>query len=74
MGSYVPNTNEERQEMLKVCGYDSFDDMFSVIPDDLKLKEPLNLPEGKIGNPSHYHRNVGKEQDFPTHFPWSRCL
>ena len=47
MGSYVPNTNEERQEMLKVCGYDSFDDMFSVIPDDLKLKEPLNLPEGK---------------------------
>lgn len=47
MGSYVPNTNEERQEMLKTCGYDSFDDMFSVIPDDLRLKEALNLPEGK---------------------------
>lgn len=47
MGSYVPNTNEERQEMLKACGYDSFDDMFSVIPDDLRLKEALNLPEGK---------------------------
>lgn len=47
MGSYVPNTNEERQEMLKACGYASFDDMFSVIPDELKLKEPLNLPEGK---------------------------
>lgn len=27
MGSYVPNTNEERQEMLKACGYESFDDM-----------------------------------------------
>lgn len=47
MGSYVPNTNEERQEMLKACGYESFDDMFSVIPDDLKLKDALNLPEGK---------------------------
>lgn len=47
MGSYVPNTNEERQDMLKACGYDSFDDMFSVIPDDLRLKEALNLPEGK---------------------------
>ncbi len=47
MGSYVPNTNEERQKMLKACGYDSFDDMFSVIPDDLRLKEALNLPEGK---------------------------
>ena len=47
MGSYVPNTNEERQEMLAACGYDSFDDMFSVIPDELKLKEPLDLPEGK---------------------------
>lgn len=47
MGSYVPNTNEERQEMLKACGYDSFDDMFSVIPDDLRLKEALNLPKGK---------------------------
>lgn len=47
MGSYVPNTSEERQEMLKACGYESFDDMFSVIPDDLKLKDALNLPEGK---------------------------
>ena len=47
MGSYVPNTNEERQEMLKACGYESFDDMFSVIPEDMKLKAPLNLPEGK---------------------------
>ncbi len=47
MGSYVPNTDAERKEMLKACGFDSFDDMFHVIPDDLKLKEPLLLPEGK---------------------------
>lgn len=47
MGSYVPNTNDERLEMLHACGYDSFEDMFSVIPDELKLKDALNLPEGK---------------------------
>lgn len=47
MASYVPNTKEERQEMLEACGYSSFEDMFSVIPDELKLKNPLNLPEGK---------------------------
>lgn len=47
MASYVPNTKDERQEMLEFCGYTSFEDMFSIIPDELKLKNPLNLPEGK---------------------------
>lgn len=47
MGSYVPNTNEERLEMLHACGYESFDDMFKIIPDELKLKEALKLPADK---------------------------
>ena len=47
MGSYVPNTLKEREEMLKEAGYTSFEDMFSCIPDEVKLKEPLNLPSGK---------------------------
>ena len=46
MGSYVPNTLKEREEMLKEAGYSSFEDMFSCIPDEVKLKEPLNLPPG----------------------------
>ena len=46
MGSYVPNTLKEREEMLKEAGYTSFEDMFSCIPDEVKLKEPLNLPSG----------------------------
>ena len=46
MGSYVPNTLKEREAMLKEAGYASFDDMFSCIPDAVKLKEPLNLPSG----------------------------
>ncbi|MBQ5441888.1 MAG: aminomethyl-transferring glycine dehydrogenase subunit GcvPA [Firmicutes bacterium] len=46
MGSYVPNTLKEREEMLKEAGYTSFDDMFSCIPDEVKLKRPLDLPSG----------------------------
>jgi glycine dehydrogenase subunit 1 len=47
MGSYVPNRKAEQEAMLKEIGYQSFDDMFSVIPDSVKLKAPLNLPKGK---------------------------
>lgn len=46
MGSYVPNTLKEREAMLKEAGYASFDDMFSCIPEEVKVKE-LNLPSGK---------------------------
>ena len=46
MGSYVPNTRKEQEEMLKASGYESFEDMFSCIPDDVKLKRPLDLPSG----------------------------
>lgn len=47
MGSYVPNTPVEQQEMLKECGYQGFDDLYTDIPDSVKLKEPLNIPEAK---------------------------
>lgn len=46
MGSYVPNTRKEQEEMLHEAGYKSFDDMFSCIPASVKLKKPLNLPSG----------------------------
>ena len=46
MGSYVPNTRKEQEAMLKEAGYQSFDDMFSCIPEEVRLKEPLNLPSG----------------------------
>ena len=33
--------------MLHACGYESFEDMFKIIPDELKLKDALKLPAGK---------------------------
>ena len=46
MRSYVPNTEQERAEMLKVIGLDSMDALFSDIPEDLRLKRELDLGEG----------------------------
>lgn len=46
MGSYVPNTEHEQQQMLREIGFDSFDGMFSHIPEKVRLKSPLKLPEG----------------------------
>ena len=47
MGSYIPNTGKEQLEMLQSMGYSSMDDLFAAIPDEMKLKDGLDLPEGK---------------------------
>ena len=46
MGSYVPGTKQEQQEMLREIGYASFEEMFSHIPDEVMLKEGVNIPSG----------------------------
>jgi len=42
---YIPNSAEERETMLREMGRKSVADLFSGIPDRLKLKRPLNLPQ-----------------------------
>ena len=46
MGTYVPDTREEQLELLKEAGLSSMDEMFSMVPDNVRLKEKLNLPDG----------------------------
>ena len=45
MRSYVPNTEKERKEMLSELGMTSFEELFSDIPEDLRLHRELDLPE-----------------------------
>lgn len=45
MGSYVPGTAKEQQEMLRECGFDGFMDMYRDIPDSVLCKAPLSIPE-----------------------------
>ncbi len=46
MFPYLPQTEGDIKEMLKVIGVDKVDDLFSDIPDDIFRKEPLDLPKG----------------------------
>lgn len=47
MGSYVPSTSHERQEMLNAAGFSKMEDLFAHIPQEVMMKRPLDLPEGK---------------------------
>ena len=46
MGSYVPSTDLERQEMLSTFGLHSVKELFEDIPQQVRLKEELCLPKG----------------------------
>ncbi len=46
MFPYLPQTEGDIKEMLKVIGVEKVDDLFSDIPDDIVRKEPLDLPPG----------------------------
>lgn len=42
--SYIPHTEKDIHEMLKAVGAASVEDLFNVIPKNLKAKKPLILP------------------------------
>ncbi|WP_287372884.1 aminomethyl-transferring glycine dehydrogenase subunit GcvPA [Prosthecochloris sp.] len=41
---FIANTDSDRDEMLKGTGVASFDELIADIPEELRLKEPLDLP------------------------------
>lgn len=43
---YVPHTDAEIKAMLQAIGINFVEELFSVIPEELRLKKPLNLPPG----------------------------
>ncbi len=43
--SYVPNTPAEQQAMLRAIGATTIEDLLSPIPQEVRLKQPLNLPK-----------------------------
>jgi glycine dehydrogenase subunit 1 len=42
---YIPNSPEERREMLRAIGLGSAEELFDSIPADVILKRPLNTPD-----------------------------
>ncbi|MEG0767532.1 MAG: aminomethyl-transferring glycine dehydrogenase, partial [Clostridia bacterium] len=47
MGSYIPNTKAEQQEMLSAIGVDRMEALFADIPEQVLCKELLHLPAGQ---------------------------
>ena len=43
--TYTPNTSENRKQMLKDIGVERFEDLITCIPEEIKLKKPLNIPK-----------------------------
>ncbi|HZL05882.1 MAG TPA: aminomethyl-transferring glycine dehydrogenase subunit GcvPA, partial [Coriobacteriia bacterium] len=43
---FVPVSCEEREAMLRVAGVETVDELFDVIPEEVRLASPLDLPEG----------------------------
>lgn len=46
MGTYIPSTKEEQRLLLDQVGCGTFEELFSAVPDEVKLKRPLDLPKG----------------------------
>lgn len=44
--SYIPNTLSEQEEMLKKIGVQTFEDLLKSIPEEVRLKGGLKIPEG----------------------------
>ncbi len=47
MGSYVPSTKQQQEEMLSAVGVSSFDELYADVPESMRLKDgALKLPDG----------------------------
>ena len=46
MGSYVPSTPAERQEMLKAIGLSDYRQLYRDVPESMYLEHPLDIPAG----------------------------
>ncbi len=70
MGSphrYIPNTDQNVADMLADIGVSSIDDLFSVIPPEFRLTEPLSLPKA-LSEPRAFGRaEQGRRQVCPFH-------
>lgn len=42
---YIPNTEEQKREMLKEIGVSSFEDLIESVPQEVRFKGRLNIPE-----------------------------
>ena len=59
---FIPNTDEDRKEMLASIGVENFEQLIANIPDELRFKEKINLPPplSEMEITSHLHSKIKK--------------
>lgn len=70
MGRFVVSTPEEQQEMLESIGFQSFEELFADVPEAVRVKDGLKLPEGlsEMEAFDYLSSLAGKNQVFPHVF------
>ena len=70
MATYVPGTRQEEQAMLEACGLRNAEDLYADVPESVRLRAPLNLPEGmaEMGVRREMERLAAKNTVFPHVF------
>ena len=70
MGTYIPATAQEQEEMLAEIGLKDINELFSSIPDQVRLKDGLKLPNGmsELEVRSKVERIAAKNTVYPSIF------
>lgn len=68
---YIPSTSEQQKEMLNEIGVSSFEELLTSIPENIRLKEKLNIPPALPENELEENivRIAQKNVDFYTMKP-----
>lgn len=53
--AYPPHTEEEIRDMLEAIGLERIEDLFSHIPQSLRLQKPLHIPQGLSEQEAYHH-------------------
>ncbi|HHW27809.1 MAG TPA: aminomethyl-transferring glycine dehydrogenase subunit GcvPA [Firmicutes bacterium] len=68
--NFIPNTKKDREEMLETIGVSSVEELFSDIPESLRLKGQMNLPpamsEYEVAKHLRELSEKNTAQDFAT--------
>ena len=73
--AYIPNTDNERELMLKQIGVNSFDELIKNIPGQIRLKKPMDLP-GQMSEyevMKHIRQLSQKNINSGTHISFIGC-
>lgn len=66
---YLPQTDQDKREMLDTLGVSSVEDLFADIPEEVRFKGALNIPEA-LSEPElvkYFSRLANKNVNFNTH-------